>query len=76
MKINNIFSIIVIILLCVSCSKKQIKKSVIKEKNLDLQVYEAYNEGKDSLEAGDVLYAAKKFNEAEILFPQSDWAPK
>ena len=21
-------------------------------------------------------FAAKKFNEAEILFPQSDWAPK
>ena len=29
-----------------------------------------------SLEGGDVLYAAKKFNEAEILFPQSEWAPK
>ena len=28
------------------------------------------------MEAGDVLYAAKKFNEAEILFPQSIWAPK
>ena len=28
------------------------------------------------LNDGDVLYAAKKFNEAEILFPQSDWAPK
>ena len=41
-----------------------------------MQVYEAYNEGKKSLEAGDVLYAAKKFNEAEILFPQSEWAPK
>jgi outer membrane protein assembly factor BamD len=25
---------------------------------------------------GDVLFAAKKFNEAEILFPQSEWAPK
>ena len=37
---------------------------------------EAYKEGKDSLERGDVLFAAKKFNEAEILFPQSDWAPK
>ena len=35
---------------------------------------EAYNEGKKSLEQGDVLFAAKKFNEAEILFPQSDWA--
>jgi outer membrane protein assembly factor BamD len=30
----------------------------------------------ESLESGDVLYAAKKFNEAEILFPQSQSAPK
>ena len=60
-----------------SCSKNdQIKKSVIKEKSLDMQVIEAYNEGKDALEGGDVLYAAKKFNEAETLFPQSPWAPK
>ena len=29
-----------------------------------------------NLETGDVLYAAKKFNEAETLFPQSEWAPK
>ena len=29
-----------------------------------------------NLESGDVLFAAKKFNEAEILFPQSEWAPK
>ena len=37
---------------------------------------EAYNEGLEALEGGDVLFAAKKFNEAEILFPQSKWAPK
>ena len=36
---------------------------------------EAYEKGLKELEAGDVLFAAKKFNEAEILFPQSDWAP-
>ena len=30
----------------------------------------------ESLESGDVLFAAKKFNEAEMLFPQSEWAPK
>ena len=41
-----------------------------------MQVSEAYMEGKKSLESGDVLFAAKKFNEAEILFPQSEWAPK
>ena len=28
---------------------------------------------KRTLKAGDVIYAAKKFNEAEILFPQSEY---
>ena len=37
---------------------------------------EAYEEGLKELKRGDVLFAAKKFNEAEILFPQSDYAPK
>ena len=63
-------------IICVSCSKEKIEKSVIKEKSLQLQVLEAYKEGVDALEGGDVLYAAKKFNEAESLFPQSQWAPK
>ena len=71
-----LINLILIILFCFSCSKKEIKKSVINEKSLELQVYEAYEEGVESLEKGDVLFAAKKFNEAEILFPQSDWAPK
>ncbi len=61
---------------CISCSKNEITKSVITEKDLDSQVFEAYQEGMQSLEKGDVLYAAKKFNEAEVLFPQSVWAPK
>ena len=64
------------IFLIASCSKEEIKKSVINEKSQELQVLEAYQEGMKSLEGGDVLYAAKKFNEAEILFPQSEWAPK
>ena len=76
MKKNNYICLILIILLFFSCTKNEIKKSAIKEKSLDLQVFEAYNEAKKSLEGGDVLYAAKKFNEAEILFPQSNWAPK
>ena len=59
-----------------SCSKESINKSTIKEKSLELQVQEAYNEGMESLEAGDVLFAAKKFNEAEILFPQAESAPQ
>ena len=30
----------------------------------------------ENLDKGDTFYAAKKFLEAELLFPQSDWAPK
>ena len=70
------FILILLIFLFTSCSKEAIKKSIIKEKSLDAQVLEAYTEGKTALEEGDVLFAAKKFNEAEILFPQSEWAPK
>ena len=75
MKFNRYLSII-FLLFIFSCSKENIKESVITEKNLEFQVLEAYKEGRDSLNKGDVLYAAKKFNEAEILFPQSEWAPK
>jgi len=74
---NKIFLFILLFTLLVSCSKKDgFKESVIKEKSLDLQVLEAYQQGMKNLESGDVIYAAKKFNEAEILFPQSEWAPK
>ena len=76
MKLNNFFYIFTIIFFCFSCSKNIPKESTMSEKNLNLQVIEAYKEGMDSLERGDVLFAAKKFNEAEILFPQSEWAPK
>ena len=41
-----------------------------------MQMIEAYKEGIKALKESDVLYAAQKFNEAEILFPQSIWAPK
>ena len=76
MKLPNIYLIILILFFGVSCTKEETKKSIIKENDLDLQVLEAYKEGKKALEDGDVLFAAKKFNEAEILFPQSKWAPK
>ena len=73
---RNYFCFFLIILLCFSCSKKEIEKSTINEVNLESQMIEAYREGLKELKAGDVLFAAKKFNEAEILFPQSLWAPK
>ena len=64
------------LILIISCSKEPLKKSIIKEKSLELQVEEAYKDGMEALNNGDVLFAAKKFNEAEILFPQADSAPQ
>jgi outer membrane protein assembly factor BamD len=76
MTYRNCFHFFLIILLCLSCSKKEIEKSKINEVNLESQMIEAYEEGLKELKAGDVIYAAQKFNEAEILFPQSEYAPK
>ena len=76
MKLIKIFLLFVIILFLNSCAKEVSNKSVIKEKGLELQVIEAYEEGFNNLKNGDALFAAKKFNEAETLFPQSEWAPK
>ncbi len=70
------FFLLSLLIVVNACSKKVITEDIIKEKSLELQFNEAYDEGIDALEGGDVLYAAKKFNEAEILFPQSAWASK
>jgi len=74
-KFNFIF-IFLLFIFCLSCSKEVAKKPVIKEKNIELEMIESYREGLKELERGDALFAAKKFNEAEILFPQSKYAPK
>ncbi|MDC3175617.1 outer membrane protein assembly factor BamD, partial [Candidatus Pelagibacter sp.] len=76
MSFRSLFCIFAIFIFCLSCTKKIEEKSVIKETNLELQMIEAYQEGLEELKKGDALFAAKKFNEAEILFPQSDVAPR
>ena len=59
---------------CAQKSKEVVSK--IESKGLDEQMIDAYIEGVEALESGDVLFATKKFNEAELLYPQSDWAPR
>ena len=75
----NFFKIFLIILLLsfflTNCSKKE-KISLVVEEDLELQMIRAFREGYDEFRGGDALFAAKKFNEAELLFPQSSWAPK
>ena len=59
-----------------SCTKKDEKISIVEEKSLEMQMIDAYNAGLEELEKNDVIYAARKFNEAELLYPQSVWAPR
>lgn len=64
------------LLLVFSCAEKPKEISEIVEVDIELQMSNAYREGYLELERGDVLLAAKKFNEAELLYPQSPWAAK
>ena len=70
------FILIIVFIFLNSCSKDEKKISIIEEKEINLQMIDAYKAGVKALEEGDVIFAAKKFNEAEILFPQSEWAPR
>jgi outer membrane protein assembly factor BamD len=70
------YILIIFILTLASCKNEKKEVSVIIETSMDLQMIQAYNEGLKNLESGDAILAAKKFNEAEILFPQSKWAPR
>ena len=59
-----------------SCSKEIENVKLIKETDQKIEMISAYEKGKDLFETGDYFAASKKFLEAEILFPQSQWAPK
>ena len=68
--------IIIIFIFIYSCNQKKVEENKIENIDLDIQMRQAYNEGVKALENGDGLKAAQKFSEAEIVFPQSIWAPR
>jgi outer membrane protein assembly factor BamD len=70
------FLILSLILLFSCKNNKEVSKPEIKNEDLNILMIEAYQEGLNELENGYAILAAKKFNEAEILFPQSIWAPR
>tara|TARA_B100000787_G_scaffold105187_1_gene77989 strand:- start:146 stop:994 length:849 start_codon:yes stop_codon:yes gene_type:complete len=72
-KLLLIFTLFLFVL---SCGEKKNKISKIVEVDMEMQMSNAYREGYLELQKGDVLLAAKKFNETELLFPQSPWAAK
>ena len=75
MNFIKFFLIFSICLFQVNCAKEE-KTSLIIEEDVELQMIRAFREGYEEFTKGDALFAAKKFNEAELLFPQSSWAPK
>ena len=73
--VRSIFTVL-LFFLSLSCSKDDNEASLIQEVNQKQEMISAYSEGIKNLEEGDAFFAAKKFLEAELLFPQSDWASK
>jgi outer membrane protein assembly factor BamD len=60
-----------------NCSKnKEIQIVNIEDNKIKDQMIKAYQEGMVAFKNKNYFESAKKFNEAEILFPQSEWAPR
>ena len=70
------FILIISIAFISACQNNDEKISIIEERDLDLQMIDAYNEGLNLLDDNYPLKAAEKFNEAELLYPQSLWAAR
>ena len=73
---NNKFFLIIFFIVFSSCAQDEKKISKIKETDQNQEMISAYKEGYEALDKNDTYYAAQKFLEAELLFPQSIWAPK
>jgi len=74
---KHIIFLFIYLIFIISCSKDKSKvEQVLLKQDVEAEMVSAYKEGMKQLQLGDGLYASKKFDEAEILFPQSIWAAK
>tara|TARA_B100000795_G_scaffold152074_1_gene113931 strand:- start:993 stop:1826 length:834 start_codon:yes stop_codon:yes gene_type:complete len=69
-------TLLILALSITSCAKEKKEISLLKENDQELEMISAYKEGFVFLSKGDHFYAAKKFLEAELLYPQSEWAAR
>ena len=76
MKKIFIFFILFTYLIISGCGQKKVEVKPLEDTNIDSQMIKAYNEGLTALDNKDYMLAVKKFGEAEILYPQSIWAPR
>ncbi len=71
------FLLITLLIFNISCKANKTEDlNLISEKDIDLQMIDSYKEGLELLKKGDGLSASNKFNEAELLYPQSIWASR
>ena len=76
MKKNFVIFLILIIFIISGCGQKKVEVKPLEDANIDTQMIKSYSEGLQALEISDYILAVKKFSEAEILYPQSIWAPR
>jgi outer membrane protein assembly factor BamD len=73
---SKINLLLIVLIILSACSKEEVEISNIKEVNQEQEIITAYKEAYLAIDQGDPYFAAKKFLEAELLFPQSEWAPR
>jgi outer membrane protein assembly factor BamD len=74
--LSKLLLLFLLALMLNSCTKNNKEISLIKEIDQEDEMIRAYKEGMKALEENDTFFAAKKFLEAELLYPQSEWASK
>ena len=62
-----------VIFLITSCSKEEPELNIPKTKD---KSFEIYKEAVEAMDAGDYLFASKKFSEAEVVLPKIEFAAK
>jgi outer membrane protein assembly factor BamD len=72
----KIILILILLLLNIGCSQKDENKIFIKEQSQQSEMIKVYKEAYKALNDGDPYFAASKFLESEILYPQSKWASR
>lgn len=72
---SKILLSLIIFFLFASCAKEKEKITILENTDIKSQMIQLYQEAYAEYLNGDTLYSANKFNEAELIFPQSEWAP-
>ena len=72
----KLINLLIIITFVFSCSKETKKTLNIKKASQDLEIITVYNDAYENLKNNDPYVASRKFLEAELLYPQSLWAPR